>query len=287
MKDIVLTEKSLKVNLEKRNKRSHKGDFGRILIRAGSTGMMGAACLCGKAAMRSGAGLVTLAVPSQNFAIPQTYVPEAMCCMSEEAYSKGMKSDAVVVGPGIGISEENKILIVKLIMDYDGTVVLDADGLNVMGDLLFDRGYCKKSKLIITPHEGEAARLLKCSREEVSNSRIECANILAANIGATVVLKGAETIIADGKSGVYINTTGNPGMATAGSGDVLAGMIGAFAGQGMRPEIAAVYGVYIHGMAGDLAAEEKGEYGMIAGDIVEKIPYAISKVMSKQEVCYE
>lgn len=279
MKDIILTEKSLRVVLDKRAKDTHKGDFGKLLVRAGSTGMMGAACLCAKGALRTGAGLVTMAIPAQHYPVAQISVPEAVCCLSQETYIKAMNSDAVVVGPGIGLDEENKVLIVNLLMEYEGTLILDADGLNIMGDLLFDKSFPRKAKLIITPHEGEAARLLKCGREDVREARMECAGILAANINAIAVLKGAGTVIANKDGGIYVNTTGNPGMATGGSGDVLAGMIGSLAAQGMSPEKSAAFGVYLHGLAGDMAAEQKGEYGMIAGDIVDYIPYAIKSVM--------
>lgn len=279
LKDIILTEKPLRVILDKRAKNTHKGDFGKVIIRAGSTGMMGAACLCAKAALRTGAGLVTMAVSPQHFPIAQISIPEAMCCMVQETYKKALKSDAVVIGPGIGSDEDNKILIVNLMMEYEGTIVLDADGLNIMGDLLFDSSFPRKAKLIITPHEGEAARLLKCSREDISVARMECATILAANLGAVTVLKGAGTVIANSDGDIYVNTTGNPGMATGGSGDVLSGMIGALCAQGLSPEKSAAFGVYLHGMAGDMAAEEKGEYGMIASDIIEYIPYAIKRVI--------
>lgn len=120
---------------------------------------------------------------------------------------------------------------------------------------------------------------MKCSREDISAARMECATILAANIGAVTVLKGAGTVIANSDGDIYVNTTGNPGMATGGSGDVLSGMIGALCAQGLSPEKSAAFGVYLHGMAGDMAAEEKGEYGMIASDIIEYIPYAIKRVI--------
>lgn len=184
--------------------------------------------------------------------------------------------DAAVIGPGLGSHPSTRALVRRLLCSAGCPLVVDADGLNALAgraDLLKKR----KSEVVLTPHPGEMGRLLGVSVASVQASRKEVAKNLALRYKITVVLKGHGTVVAGSSGEVYLNKTGNPGMATAGSGDVLAGMIAAFLGQGLEPFQAAKYGVYLHGLAGDLAAKQKTEMGMIASDIVDNIPGAIKR----------
>ncbi len=281
----------LPARLLQRKPDAHKGDFGHILILAGSPRFSGAAVLCSEAALRTGAGLVTLGIPqSLNSAMIKIKPKEAMTLplpetkegtLSFAGYKKiedFLKDvDVLAVGPGLGRDKSTQNLVRKLIMKRDEPLVIDADGLNAL------RGYLAKlqapsSKLqekILTPHPGEMAGLLGISIKKVQNNRKAIAQKFAKDYKVTVVLKGHHTVVADYKGNLYINRTGNPGMATAGSGDVLTGMIAAFLGQGLTAFGAAKYAVYLHGLAGDLAAKEKTQISLIASDIIVKIPEAI------------
>jgi ADP-dependent NAD(P)H-hydrate dehydratase / NAD(P)H-hydrate epimerase len=290
----VKTREGLKDLLKKRPRRSHKGDFGSVFILAGSRGMTGAAALCSNAALRSGAGLVTLGIPVSLNPIMSKKLTEVMTLSlaetkeitlslkAEKAILKKIGfSDAVVLGPGLSQHPETQKLINKLVLKIDKSMVLDADALNALSK---NTNALKKIKTdyVITPHMGEMARLIGKDRSYVKNNRITIAKKFSRDYNAVVVLKGAGTIAAEPDGKYYINTTGNPGMATAGSGDVLTGIIAGFLGQGLIAFDAARLGVYIHGLAGDLAAKDKGEIGLIAGDILENIPYAI-KLFSKSK----
>jgi NAD(P)H-hydrate epimerase len=262
--------------LRPRPKDAHKGDFGRALIIAGSKGMAGAAILCAKAALRAGAGLVTLSVPDELLQILQTAVPEATCIGRDEAslsQDRLAVYDAIAVGPGLGTSPEVHDILLHIIENYGGRLVFDADALNILADtnITFDED------TIITPHPGEAAKLLGTSVSTIQTRRDAAAAILAEKYGCIAVLKGAGTIVAATSTSleIYINATGNPGMATGGSGDVLTGVIVSLAAQGIPPLTAARAGVYIHGLAGDQAAAEFGERGLIAGDL----PLAIARAI--------
>ena len=183
-----------------------------------------------------------------------------------------------MVGPGLGQEKSTQSLIRKVLFSIDKPVVIDADGLNALiGNLKILRKTRKQTKrtTILTPHPGEMARLLGISVKQVQDKRKEIAKKFAKDYKVTMVLKGRNTVVADFKGDSYINKTGNPGMATAGSGDVLTGMIGAFLGQGLDAFSAAKYAVYLHGLAGDLAAKEKTQISLIASDIIDKIPVAI------------
>jgi hydroxyethylthiazole kinase-like uncharacterized protein yjeF len=276
--------------LKKRPKDSHKGDFGKVFVLAGSLGMTGAAALCSNAVLRSGAGLVTLGIPQSlslqmvtkltevmTFSLPET----KKLTLSEKAEKDILKkidlSNVVVLGPGLSQNSETIRLINRLILKIKKPMVLDADALNAAAkctDILKK----VKPQYIITPHLGEMARLINKGIVYIKNNRLLVAKKFANEYNAVVVLKGANTVVADSKGYTYINNTGNPGMATAGSGDVLTGIIAGFLAQGLKTFDAARLGVYIHGLAGDLAAKEKGEFGLIAGDILEKIPEAIKLV---------
>ena len=276
-----------------RNKNAHKASFGHILLLAGSARFSGAAVLCAKAAMRAGAGLVTIGIPkSLNTAIIKIKPAEVMTLplaetkeltLSSKAFKKisdfAKKADVLVIGPGLSQNKSTQRLIRKVIMAVDKPMVIDADGLNALiGNLNILRGtrYAVRGT-ILTPHPGEMARLLGVNVANIQNKRKEIAQEFARDYGLTLVLKGNHTIVADRKKHLFKNTTGNPGMASAGSGDVLSGIIAAFLGQGLAPFTAAKYGVFLHGLAGDLAAKEKTQLGMIASDIIEKIPAAIKR----------
>ena len=287
MSESIITEKIVKNIIERRNREIHKGDCGRILIAAGSRGMAGAAVLSARGALRSGAGLVQLSVPEEIFPIVQTGVMEATCLTESLDRTDLSRFDAAAAGPGLGDSKESVDKVKRLLEDFDGPLVLDADGLNIAAkEDLFPLMKARKGRLIITPHMGEARRLMGKDFSE-KMTRHELAEALAQKTGAVAVLKGAGTVVAAEGRKTYTNTTGNPGMATAGSGDVLTGIITSLCGQRhsdgrpIEPLEAALAGVYIHGLAGDLGAEEKGEYGLIAGDIAEYTALAVKKILEE------
>lgn len=260
--------------LMERRKDSHKGDFGRVLVVAGSVGMAGAALMCGKAAIRSGTGMVRFAVPEELFTILQIGVPEATCLVRDfENVINIHDYEAITLGSGLGVNKSNIRVIKKVLNEYTGKLILDADGLNsVMRYSLYGNLKQSKADIILTPHMGEAARLLEVDRID-GDRREQCARDIQEAFGKTVVLKGAGTLVVDSHR-IYVNDTGNPGMATGGSGDVLAGVIASLAAQGYDAYQAAKIGVYVHGLAGDLCAEDIGEIGMTAMDIAMKIPEA-------------
>lgn len=283
----------LPAQLLQRKVNSHKGDFGHIFVLAGSARFSGAAVLCAYAAIRSGSGLVTLGIPkSLNNAIIKIKPKEVMTLplpetrestLSISSYKK-IKDfikdiDVVVVGPGLGQERPTQALVRRIISDIDKPMVIDADGLNALVghlDLLRNTQYPIRNT-ILTPHPGEMARLLKISVDKVQKNREDVTQRFARDYKTTVVLKGHNTVVADYRGNSHVNKTGNPGMATAGSGDVLSGMIAAFLGQGLDAFEAAKYVVYLHGLAGDLAAKEKTQISLIASDIIDKIPEAIKK----------
>lgn len=281
MKNGLITLEYVNTVIKRRNRNIHKGNCGKILLIAGSLGMAGAAILCGRGALRSGAGLVKIATLEELFPIIQVGVPEATC-VSRRSLSLGkQKFDAIAAGPGLGEDLQDANLIIKILKEYEGTLVLDADGLNQIAinnkqDEL-KNSFCK---VIITPHIGEAARLLSIDIVKAKNmDRQELSKRLVDKTNAIVVLKGAGTIVAMPGGNSYTNTTGNPGMATGGSGDVLTGIITSLIGQGLVPEDAAKVGVYLHGLAGDIGVQRLGEYGLIAGDIADMTALAIKKTL--------
>ncbi|MBR0598916.1 NAD(P)H-hydrate dehydratase [Sinanaerobacter chloroacetimidivorans] len=279
----LITKSYVNTFIRKRDKDIHKGDCGRVLIVAGSKGMAGAAVLSARAALRTGAGLVRVSIPEELFPILQIGVPEATCISRERSMQDLMQYHAIAAGPGLGDDEKNGLYLKKILECRDKPVVLDADGLNLLKDDL-DAMKNAKAKLILTPHPGEAARLLSVSTQAINQDRVKSAWELTAATGAVTVLKGADTVVATPEGKTYINTTGNPGMATGGSGDVLTGVIAALAGQGLDPEAAAAAGVYLHGLAGDMAAQVLGEYGIIASDIATRIALAIKTTMDEQDI---
>ncbi len=391
----IITEKTVQNIIGRRKKEIHKGDCGRIMIAAGSLGMAGAAILAARSALRAGSGLVRTAIPLSLFPIVQVGVPEATCVERRLPIQNLADFDAICVGPGLGEEKESIDFVKELLISYEKTLVLDADGLNIIArnnffELLRRRGELYPARTILTPHMGEARRLLAAvgtplatrpgdaslaptalsasqqvetlrdrsasqqpetptdlsasqqsetptdlsvsqqsdvptalsesqqpdalsadafdfSSTASAEDREKIADVLVQKTGAIIVLKGAGTLVAAPGRQTYTNTTGNPGMATAGSGDVLSGIITSLAGQRRQtgknfapdcePKLrtqqnnlaparidafeAAIAGVYIHGLAGDLAAAELGEYGVTAGDIALYTAYAIKKILSE------
>lgn len=277
----LITQLYVNTFIKRREQDIHKGDCGKVLIFAGSLGMSGAAVLCARAALRTGAGLVSVSVPETLFPILQIGVPEATCITRERLLEDLMQYSAIAIGPGLGVEREDGLLIRNILETADKPVVLDADGLNLLRDDL-DVMRNARADLIITPHPGEAARLLGRKTADINMDRLQSARELATVTGTITVLKGAGSVVATPDGKTYINTTGNPGMATGGSGDVLTGVITALLGQGLSPESAAKTGVYLHGLAGDLAKNLKGEYGLIASDIVSMVPLAIKSTLEAQ-----
>lgn len=263
---------------------SHKGTYGRLLTVCGSYGMAGAALLCARAALRSGVGLVTAAVPQSVYPLLAAAVPEAVFApmpqtaagtfsieAAEPLRQAVAGATAVVIGPGIGTGEDTRRLVEQMCRYSTRPVVLDADGINcVTPHILVEETV--SAPLILTPHPGEMARLLGKSVEWVQQNRREIVRRCADEWGVTLVLKGHGTLVCAPGRPILENPTGNPGMATGGSGDVLAGIIGALAAQGMDPYYAAACGVYLHGMAGDGAAERLSQHGMLPSDIIEELP---------------
>lgn len=264
--------------LPDRNPWGHKGDFGKLLLLCGSRGYTGAAFFAAMGALRSGAGLVFLGVPESIYGIEAVKLnepvifplPDAGGRLSADAVPEILtrlpQMDAVLVGPGLGQSEGTLAVVRAVLEKAECPVVVDADGINVLSahrDLL--RG--RKLPTILTPHDGEFARL----GGVIGEDRMAAAAALAEELGCVVLLKGHETCITDGTDG-YINPTGNPGMAVGGSGDVLAGVITALLGAGLPPLEAAACGAWLHGAAGDRCAAELGQYGMLPTDMLSALP---------------
>ena len=271
-----------KTVLKVRDAQSHKGNYGKVLVVAGSKGMAGAAMMCGKAAIKSGAGLVKFAAPEEIFNILQVGVPEATCLERDfENIINIHDYEAIALGSGLGTGKSNIPIIKKILNEYRGKLVIDADGLNcVMKYSLYGNLTQSHADIILTPHMAEAARLLEIESIDIKKRELAAKEIQEA-FKTTVVMKGANTlVISDNK--VYVNDTGNPGMATGGSGDVLTGVIAALAAQGYSAYESAKIGVYIHGLAGDICEKEIGQIGMTAMDIVEKVPMAF-KILSNKE----
>jgi len=262
---------------------SHKGDFGRVLIVAGSRGMSGAAVLAATTALRGGAGLVRVAVPADVLAIVAAGNPCYMTAplphdeqgrLAAQAEAEVLRlaaaSDVVAAGPGLGHTAAVAAVVRALLAGHAGPLVLDADALNVLaGQTESLRG--RPVSPVLTPHPGEFARLLGRQVSADPAERQDVAVRFAAEHGVVLVLKGHGTVVTDGRR-VYVNTTGNPGMATGGSGDVLTGLIAALLGQQLEPFAAAQLGVHLHGLAGDLARDDLGEASLIATDLIAYLP---------------
>ena len=275
----------------------NKGTFGKVLVRAGSVNMSGACELCARSAYRIGAGMVKVVTPEENRLIIQQKVPEALLMTyrtrkegagteNPEAFEQVKAeltgqafdwADAIVIGPGTGTGREAEMLLTWSLMETRKPLVIDADGINLLAGREPLRKYLEKHagdgrEIVMTPHAGEFARLCGRTVEDTKEGILYMAKELAARYGCVMAAKDARTVVAScRREEQYLNTTGNDGMATAGMGDVLAGIIGGLLAQGMTAEEAAEAGVYLHGMAGDLAAEEMGRHGLMAGDVVQKL----------------
>ena len=281
----------IKNSLKKRNKDIHKGNCGHLAICAASPGLTGAACMASEAALRGGCGLVTLCCAKELNSIFETKLTEAMTMpvkskrgvISEKAfkdiYEKLKKCDALLYGPGLSPSKSIGLLLEKILSESNLPIVIDADGLNVLSQ---NMGLLKraKSSIILTPHIGEFSRLTGLSAKQIFENKKEIALNFAKEYGVILVLKSHETIVTDGKD-IFENVLGNPGMAVGGSGDVLAGLISAFLAQGNSILLSALAGVYIHSLAGDMAALEIGELSLLPRDIINAVPYAIKYSMEQ------
>ncbi len=276
-----LSQQAIKLMLKKRSRFSHKGTYGHLALFAGSKGMAGAAVLAAKAAVRTGLGLLTVYSPACNREILQTAVPEAMFksiegLTEEKEAEKPRNFNALAIGPGLGTTNHSFKLLQELINSNKLPMVLDADALNIIAankDLL----QLLSPGTIITPHPKEFERLIGKSVINALDA-VEAAKELASRYQLIIVLKGAYTKIITAEGKVYFNSTGNTGMATGGSGDVLTGMIGALLAQGYESKEAAKLGVYLHGLAADIALQHESEESLIAGDIIANIGKAFKQI---------
>ena len=286
----LLTPEALGERLRPRPIESHKGDYGHSVVLAGSVGKSGAAILTARAAVRAGSGLVTVATPSSVVQTVDLGSIESMTLPLEEDTHGGLAvgnldmfldftkaKQVVAIGPGLGTDSATAELIRGIVSACEVPIVLDADGLNAfVGDIesLAGGGAAK----VLTPHPGELARLLETTTDDVQSDRVAHARSAAERAASIVVLKGAQSLVAHPEAGIFINPTGNPGMATGGSGDVLTGLIAGLISQGYSPLIAACLGVYLHGSAGDLAAQELGEPCVSADDLLRLLPVAWQRI---------
>jgi len=290
----LLTRASMRELLPPRMPDTHKGDYGHVLIVAGSRGKTGAAHLAAVGALRSGAGLVTVATPARCLEVVAMMGPEYMTEAIDET-ADGLDADAVerilemardviAIGPGLGQQAGTRRFVTSLVDRATMPLVIDADGLNAFtGDP--DRLSGRDGRVvIITPHPGEMARLVSMTTEEVQASRIEIARNFASAHHVYVVLKGHRTLIATPDEKVFINPTGNPGMATGGTGDVLTGMIAAWLAQLLDAEAACKLAVYLHGMAGDLAAADEGEAALTSADLAAHLGDAVMELSARRKV---
>ncbi|MFZ3171178.1 MAG: NAD(P)H-hydrate dehydratase [Carboxydocellales bacterium] len=280
----LITGEMVRSMLPKRHSTTHKGSYGRVAVIAGSEGLTGAAALASMAALRTGAGLVTLGIPRGLHDLMEIKLTEVMTTPLPDTGRKTLGVEAqepirqmcataqvLAIGPGLGQDGATMELVQNLLPQIPIPMVIDADALNALA---------QKTELIkqipgpavLTPHSGEMARLLGVSRTEIQEDRLKTAQAAAQDWKAVVVLKGAKTIVACPDGRTYINSTGNPGLATGGTGDVLTGVIAALIAQGLKPEEAAAAGVYLHGLAGDYLQGQLGMLGMVAGDLLEALP---------------
>lgn len=274
----------------KRRPESNKKDFGHVFVIAGSSGYTGAAYLASQAAILSGSGLVTLAAGKSIYPILASKLTEVMVrpffetrdlslslLAEKELLNFSQNCDCIAIGPGISRNKDTQALVRNMIQKIDKPAVIDADGLNAIAG---HAEILKKAKapLVLTPHPGELARLAEKDVEQIQNDRKNIAINFAHQYNIVLVLKGYQTVVASPEGEYYINSTGNAGMATGGTGDCLTGIIASFIGQGIEPFSAAVLAVYFHGLAGDMAAKEKGLLSLIATDLLNKLPEVLKKL---------
>ena len=281
--------------LHRRRRQAHKGHFGHCLIIAGSTGKTGAAALAANSAVRTGSGLVTLGVPAMLNQILEIKTTEAMTVPLPDAgygyhgeiafpeIERIMQNkDALAIGPGVGTNPPTKELVLKLMEKATMPLVIDADGLNIIAEDIHVLKRMKSKKVVLTPHPGEMARLMGTTVSELEATRIPAAQEFARQYGVYLILKGARTVIAAPSGEIAVNGSGNPGMASGGMGDVLTGIVISLLGQNYNPWDACRIAVFLHGFSADLVAAEKGEIGMNATDVQEKLPYAIKYLIELQ-----
>lgn len=293
LKTNIITDEMVQPYIKPRFPESHKGTYGHALIVGGSLGMTGAVVMAAQAALRVGAGLVTAALPESLQMGVEHELIEVMTVPLAETAQSAIANEALpaienllgatsvcAIGPGMSRYNEASAVL-RWVLEHSGIpAVIDADGLNAISSdisVLQDR----QIPLVLTPHPGEMARLTGLSMEEIQSDRLETARTFAQQWGVTIVLKGNRTVVAYPNGEVYLNLNGNPGMATAGSGDVLCGIITGLIAQGLRPQDAAMVGVYLHGLAGDYMERIKGQRGLIAGDLIQALP----DVLKSFETC--
>ena len=277
----LVEKKDVARSFPERKKFANKGDFGKALLVAGSYGKMGACILAARAAMRSGVGLLTAHVPANGYEIIQLAAPEVMASIDKnDSWFSGVENvdefNAIGIGPGLGMNEATVKGFQLLLEKSSGAMVIDADALNILSEhreLL----HLIPKQSILTPHPGEFKRLVGGWSDDFD--KLEKAKELSVNLGSVIVLKGAHTAIVSPDRAIYFNCTGNPGMATGGSGDVLTGVLTALLAQGLPSLNTAIIGVFVHGLAGDIAAFEKGFTSIIASDIISALPEAFKQVI--------
>jgi NAD(P)H-hydrate epimerase len=290
----ILTKDSMRALIEPRSQDSHKGDYGHVLVVAGSRGKSGAAALSATAALRSGAGLVTVATPAsvaptvaalarEYMTIPLDETEDGTIAYEAIDHVLETEADVIAVGPGLGRSPSTVAFVQALVERAGVPLVVDADALNAFAgdsDRLVGRDGIE---IVITPHPGEMSRLAGVSVDDVQAHRLDMARDFATTHRVHVVLKGHRTLIATPDGKTFINLTGNAGMATGGTGDVLTGMVSAWLAQFLDAEAAAKLAVYLHGLAGDLAEADEGEVGMIAGDLVDRLGDAVLELTARRK----
>lgn len=291
----LITDQEIKTILRPRPGDLHKGEAGHVLVLAGSPGKTGAATLACLGALRSGSGLVTLGIPislnpvleaklteAMTLPLPETSAQTLGLDAWKEVKKSGIKYKVICLGPGLTTHPETREMVKNIIAEANVPLVIDADGINALaGDLDILKN--SKSPIILTPHPGEAARLLGISPKDVLRKKIELSRKISKDYQIVFILKMARTIIALPDGNIFINSTGNPAMATGGMGDVLTGIIGGFIGQGYEPKEASILAVFFHGLSGDLWVKEHGEIGMTATDLADYLPLAIKDVISNEE----
>lgn len=290
----LLEHKEMALLAPERQAYSHKGDYGHVFVIAGSRGKTGAALMTARACLRTGAGLVTIGVPEHLMGSFQSAVMEEMLlalpdtgagAVSIKALDKLLrfadaKADVVAIGPGLGTDEETSMLIQEFISRCAVPMVVDADGINALAGKTSMLGRVK-APVIVTPHPGEFSRLTGTDIRDIERDRIGTALGFSKKTGAFLVLKGVPTVVAEPEGSVFINSTGNPGMAKAGVGDALTGIISSLLAQGFNsPLEASLLGVYMHGLAGDIAAGDKGEHSLLSSDIIDAMPGAFNRLQS-------
>ena len=276
-----ITQKQVAAFLKPRPKDSHKGLFGTFTVIGGSAGMVGAALLAGRAALKMGTGCVHVGMLADNAPVVDVMQPELMLHDAGNAL-KSTKPNVLVVGCGLGKSlPAQKLLYDALLLDM--ALVLDADALNIIAMRPDLRGmlHTRKAPSVFTPHPGEAAHLLACSTEEVQKDRAAAASELARHLSGSLVLKGAGSLCVTSDGKLHINHTGNPGMSSAGMGDVLSGMIAAFIAQGLSTDEALLLGVHLHGAAGDELAHQQATLGMSATEVIEWARWLLNRWVPK------